>query len=179
MSSARFPLGGMGRGLAAGLAGTSAMTAWQELAAKLQRSGHGGSNSEEEASGSGARSATQKDPWEQAPAPAQVARLILKSLLGIEVGTDKIGLLTNVSHWGYGTSWGVVYGLVRRGRDRRTPFRRGLGFGCAVWALSYAELVPLGIYEPPWKYAPRELALDLSYHLVYGAGVGLGYAALS
>jgi hypothetical protein len=38
--------------------------------------------------------------------------------------------------------------------------------------------VPLGIYKPPWKYPPQELGLDLSYHLVYGAGVAAAYAAL-
>jgi hypothetical protein len=36
----------------------------------------------------------------------------------------------------------------------------------------------MGIHQPPWKYAPSELAMDLSYHLVYGAGVGTGEAVL-
>ena len=36
--------------------------------------------------------------------------------------------------------------------------------------MSYAELVPLGLYAPPWTYAPKDLALDWSYHLAYGAG---------
>ncbi len=35
-----------------------------------------------------------------------------------------------------------------------------------------------GLYEPPWKYPPKEFALDLSYHLVYGVGLGAAYAAL-
>ena len=29
----------------------------------------------------------------------------------------------------------------------------------------------MGLYDPPWKTPPAELALDLSYHLVYGAVV--------
>jgi hypothetical protein len=52
------------------------------------------------------------------------------------------------------------------------------GFGTAVWTASYAELVPLGIYEPPWKYPPADLALDLSYHVVYGVVVAVTCAAL-
>ena len=47
-----------------------------------------------------------------------------------------------------------------------------------MWGVSYATLVPLGIYEPPWKYPPKELAIDLSYHLVYGLGVAAAYRLL-
>jgi hypothetical protein len=54
----------------------------------------------------------------------------------------------------------------------------GVALGAGVWAASYAELVPLGVYEPPWKVPPDELALDLSYHLVYGVAVAGVFAAL-
>jgi len=36
----------------------------------------------------------------------------------------------------------------------------------------------MGLYQPPWKYSAEEVAMDLSFHLVYGVGVGAGYAAL-
>jgi hypothetical protein len=36
----------------------------------------------------------------------------------------------------------------------------------------------MGLYAPPWTYPPGELALDLSYHLVYGTGVAAAYRAL-
>ncbi len=85
---------------------------------------------------------------------------------------DKIGLLTNVMHWGYGTSWGGVYGAVMGNSARERPLGRGLGFGAWVWVMSYVQLVPLGLYDLPWKYPLSELALDLSYHLAYGAGLG-------
>ena len=39
--------------------------------------------------------------------------------------------------------------------------------------------VQLGLYEPPWKYPPTQLALDLSYHLVYGVGTQVGDALIS
>jgi hypothetical protein len=157
-----------GRGLVAGAAGTVVMTAWQEVSAKLQSSVGGGSKD-----GAGAR----RDPWAEAPAPAKVGRMILGGL-GYDVPVDKIGLLTSVMHWGYGTTWGAVYGGVmgKSGRDR--PLARGLVFGAWVWAMSYVQLVPLGIYEPPWKYSPQQLALDLSYHLAYGAGVGAAGALI-
>jgi hypothetical protein len=66
---------------------------------------------------------------------------------------------------------------VRRRDDYPLPV--GLGFGLGVWAASYAQLVPLGIYEPPWRYPAEELAEDLSYHAVYGLGVAGAYAALA
>ena len=156
----RTPLGAVLAGALAGIAGTGLMTVWQTAAAKLQSSGQSGSQPDVEPS----------DPWEEASAPAQVAQRIGEGVFKHPVSPTLIPLLTNVMHWGYGTSWGTVYGIVTVGR-RRSGVARGAGFGTAVWATSYAQLVPMGLYEPPWTYPPGELALDLSYHLVYGVGV--------
>jgi hypothetical protein len=148
------------------------MTAAQTLAMKPRRS----SGDEDAGAGTGP-SPEQQDPWEQAPAPAKVARKILEGVFDCEVPPKKIGLLTNAVHWGYGTSWGALYGLLP-GTAPVSPVRRGLMFGTAVWVMSYLTLVPMGIYRAPWRYPPGELALDLSYHLAYGAGVGTGFALI-
>ena len=161
------PLGAVARGLLAGAAGTAAMTGWQELAAKLQSSGDEGGGSSE----------PPKDPWEEAPAPAIVAKRVSEGVFHEDVPAEKIELLTNVTHWGYGTTWGAGYGLVA-GTVGRSTLRGGLAFGTGVWLASYAQLVPMGLYEPPWKYPPKELALDLSYHLVYGAATALAYGLI-
>jgi hypothetical protein len=152
------PLGAAARGLAAGAAGTGAMTAVQELLA----SGGGG--------------AQDGDPWQSAPAPAQLARRVVQGVLGRDIPPERIPLVTNVMHWGYGTAMGVGFGLIQ-GTVRRHVWRDGLVYGAALWALSYAELVPLGLYEPPWRYAPKTLARDLLYHLAYGAGLAAAYRA--
>ena len=144
------------------------MTAWQELAARLE-------SDEAESSSNGGPPA---DPWESAPAPAKVARKFAQDVLHRDVPPERIGLLTNVMHWGTGTGWGVVYGLLP-GRARRGPLLQGALFGTLVWASSYAQLVPMGIYELPWKYPPGVLGLDLSYHLVYGVGTGVGHRAIA
>jgi hypothetical protein len=157
------PLGALARGLAAGVAGTAAMTAWQELSARLQSSGDGPGQDE------------PSDPWESASVPAQVGRRIIEGVFQREAPPSWIGPLTQIMHWGYGTGWGAVYGLVA-GSRRLPPLRGGLAFGTVVWTLSYVQLVPMGLYEPPWRYGPSGLALDLSYHLAYGAGVGAGWA---
>jgi hypothetical protein len=161
------PRGALLRGALAGLAGTAAMTAWQGASTKLQAS-----NSAEP------QGDPPQDPWEEAPAPAKVAKRISEGIFHQDVPPELIPLLSNAMHWAYGTGWGVAYGLVAGGR-RGPAIRRGLAFGSAVWASSYAELVPMGIYEPPWKYEPEELALDLSYHLAYGLGTALASQLLS
>ena len=108
--------------------------------------------------------------WADAPAPAQVAKLIADRVgQGRRFTREDVPLLTNAMHWLYGASWGAVYAAAPGG---------GLAFGTAVWGAAYAELVPLGIYKPPWEYEPKELALDWSYHAVYGLGVAAAYAAL-
>jgi hypothetical protein len=143
------------------------MTAWQEASMKLQGSGDR----------AGQPSIEQRDPWEQAPTPAKVARKVLKNAFDLEVEPEQIGLLTNAMHWGYGTSWGALYGLVQTSAPA-PALRRGLLFGTGVWAMSYLTLIPMGLYKPPWEYPATELTLDVSYHLVYGAGLAAGFAAL-
>jgi uncharacterized membrane protein YagU involved in acid resistance len=143
------------RGIAAGILGTAAMTAAQVLPS-------GGSDDDSEPS------------WDEAPVPAQVARKIGEGVFGRKVSAAKIPLLTNVMHWGYGTGWGVVYSAVRRGESTR-PLRTGLLFGLGVWAMSYVQLVPMGLYEPPWEYSPKDIAMEVGYHVAYGAGVGVGH----
>lgn len=94
------------------------------------------------------------------------------------VPAEKIGLLTNLTHWGYGTAWGGVYGLIQ-GTVRANPAALGLLFGSGVWAMSYVELVPMGLYKSPWEYPRKTVVRDLSYHLVYGLAVAGAYRALA
>lgn len=165
----RTPLSAVARGVAAGIAGTGLMTAWQLLSARLQ-------SSAEEQSAEADQSGD--DPWESASAPAKVAKRISEGVLDQPVSADRIPLLTNAMHWGYGTAWGALYGIAAGGRSASGP-KAGLAFGTIVWLASYAQLVPMGLYEPPWKYAPKDIGMELSYHLVYGFGVAGAYAVLS
>lgn len=166
--STTTPLSAVSQGALAGLVGTGLMTAWQTLAAKLQNSGD-----EPEP-----QSDPPQDPWEQASAPAKVAKRVGEGVFKREVSADLIPLLTNAMHWGYGIGWATAYAIATAAR-RNSGLRRGAGFGATVWAMSYAQLVPMGLYEPPWKYPPKELALDLSYHLVYGVGVASAFKTIA
>ena len=158
------PLAALGRGLIAGTAGTVAMTAYQELVARLKGSSDSGAGE-------------QQDPWESAPAPAQVGRRLIEALFQTSLDARWAPVLTHTMHWLYGTLWGGVYALVEESRDEPGALA-GPVFGLTVWAMSYVQLVPMGLYEPPWRYPAKTLALDVSYHLVYGSGVGAAHAVL-
>jgi hypothetical protein len=165
------PLGALARGAVAGAAGTGLMTLAQTLPSKLQSNDDAG---EQEQGGQ----AQPQDPWEQASVPAKVARRVIEGILERRVPFERIGPLTNAMHWGYGTTWGAVYGLVQGTFDVRT-MRHGVAFGTAVWAMSYMQLVPMGLYEPPWAYPAKDIAMEIGYHLAYGVGTAAAFAALS
>jgi len=104
------PLNAVATGLAAGVVGTSFMTAGQELVARLRSAASDDAPESNE---------PPQDPWENASAPAKVAKRIGEGVLHKPVSPERIPLLTNVMHWGHGTSWGTVYGLAASSaRDR-------------------------------------------------------------
>jgi len=151
------------RAVLAGLAGTAAMTLHQELRSALK-------------DGSGSSGGEGGDPWEEAPAPAQVARMGLGAV-GVEPSPERIPLLTNLLHWGYGTAWGTAFALARPHLPG-SALALGPAFGLTMWGASYAQLVPLGLYEPPWTYDATTLANDVGYHLTFGTATALAATAL-
>ena len=159
------PIGAVAFGIGAGFIGTGFMTAWQETVARLKRH-----TTPKHMDG-------QEDPWARAPAPAQVGRRLVQAVLQRDVPPERIPLFTNAVHWGFGTMMGVAYGLVQS-TGRGKPLLRGPLFGLGVWAQSYATLVPMGLYKPPWQYPAKSIAKDVSYHLVYGSGTAAGYELL-
>ena len=160
------PFRAVARGVVAGVVGTACMTAVQEVFARRRR-----------ARASTTAQGERGDPWETAPAPALLAKRVIEGVTQRQVPVERISLLTNATHWGYGTALGSLYGLVE-GTVRPRPAVHGPLFGLGVWAWSYATLVPLGLYEPPWRYKAWSIAKDVSYHLAYGSGVAAGYALL-
>jgi uncharacterized membrane protein YagU involved in acid resistance len=153
------------RGLVAGLAGTAAMTLYQEAVARAR--------------GRSALAENLREPrtWAEAPAPAQLAKKVSEGVLHQRVVKRQAPLITNAMHWAYGVSLGIAYGLTVS-RLRVPALASGAAFGTAVWGVAYGMLSPLGIYEAPWRYPAKTLGIDLSYHLVYGVGVAAVYDAL-
>jgi Protein of unknown function (DUF1440) len=152
MRSCTTPLRVVARGLAAGAVGTAAMTAAQNAYLKAQG----------------------KEP---SSTPAEVGRRIIEGVLQRKVPEERMGLLNNVMHGLYGTSWGAVYGLLHASR-RSGPTRDGAAFFALVWGASLVHLPAMGLAPPVWEYPPEELASDAGFHVVYGIGVALAYEVL-
>ena len=146
------PLGAVIKGLFAGAVGTGVMTAYQLAAAKAM--GSGPSN-----------------------VPGEVGKRVLEGVFQREVSDEQVEQLTNPVHVIYGVSWGPLYGIVQSSLSRGSG-RHGLAFGTAVWGASLVQLPAMKLAPPVWEMSPSSIALDLSYHLVYGLGVAAGYAAI-
>lgn len=156
------------RGLAAGALGTSAMDLWL-----YWRYRYDGGN----APFVGWESSEGLTSWEDAPAPAVVAKRLLERVIPHEVSPRYARLLNNATHWGFGLVCGMGYGLLVGPRKPRVWY--GLPFGTAVWATGYAVLPLLGAYEPIWKYDLQTLEKDLSAHLVFGTATAAAVPILT
>jgi len=139
----------VGRGLVAGLLGTAAMTVSSTL--EMKRRGRPGSS-----------------------VPATAAAKVL----GVEpVGEREKARFSNLVHWGYGTAWGAVRGLLgATGLSGRRA--AGAHYG-AVWASELVMLPSLQIGVPPaWEWGWKEVAIDAFHHVVYAAATSAAYELL-
>src|ERR671914_159984 len=96
--------------------------------------------------------------------------------LGIKEFEDDLAQarFSDLSHWGYGTGWGVVRGLLgATGMPARkaTALHGGLVWGSAQVTLPALEIAPPAIFWPK-----EEIAIDAFHHAVYAAATGLAYA---
>jgi hypothetical protein len=163
------PIRAIVRGLVAGAVGTAAMDLL--LFARYRRGGGDAPFAEWEFSAAVTR-------WEDAPAPAQVGKRLVEGLFQIELGPERVPLVNNVMHWGYGIANAVQYAIVA-GSLPEPRIRYGPPFGAGVWASGYVILPAAGLYEPIWKYDVKTLTDDLSAHLVYGLVTATAFQVLS
>ena len=139
----------IGTGLLAGFAGTAAMTASSTLEARLR-----------------GRSASS--------APARATA----KALGIAEFEDERAKarFNDLSHWGYGTAWGVVRGLLSW--LGMPPGRATAAHGAAIYGAAQITLPALDIVPPAIFWPKQEIAIDAFHHAVYTLATGLAYAAL-
>jgi hypothetical protein len=135
----------VGKGLFAGLAGTAVMTVSSTLEANL--SGRGPSST---------------------PADA------LSAALGVrpedEAGEQR---LNTVAHWGYGTAWGAVRGLIGA-TGTRGPMACLLHFA-TVWGGEQVVLPSLAVGSPTPEYGAKATATDVLHHTVYAIATSVAY----
>ncbi|MFL5864018.1 MAG: hypothetical protein ACJ780_25145 [Solirubrobacteraceae bacterium] len=136
----------IGKGLVAGFAGTAAMTVSSTLEAKLRK----------------------RQP---STAPARATA----KALGIAAFEDAIAQarFNDLSHWGYGTGWGVVRGLLDAAGLR--PAKATAAHGAAVWGSAQVTLPALEVAPPAIFWAKQEVAIDAFHHSVYAIATGLAY----
>jgi hypothetical protein len=140
---------GIGKGLVAGFAGTAAMTVSSTLEARLRRR-----------------------PASSAPARATAKVLGIKEFDG-DVAQARFN---DLSHWGYGTGWGVVRGLLAAAG--LSPRAATAAHGAAIYGAAQVTLPALEI-APPVVFWPREeIAIDAFHHAVYTAATGLAYVLI-
>jgi hypothetical protein len=140
----------VGKGLAAGLVGTAAMTISSTLEAKLRKR-------------------------QLSNAPAQAA----EKVLGIEKFESPAAesRFSNLVHWGYGTGWGAVRGLL--GSTPLPPKAANAAHGAAVWGQAVVMLPTLDVAPPINLWGKNEIAIDIFHHAVYATATGVAYEALS
>ena len=137
-----------GKGLFAGLAGTAAMTVSSTAEMKLS-----------------ARGASET--------PAQAAEKVLDVEPNDE---DSEARFSNLVHWGYGTGWGGVRGLLASaGLSGPTATVAHLAL---VWGAEQVVLPALNVSAPVFKYGSKATATDLLHHTVYATPTGLAYSYL-
>ena len=139
----------IGRGLVAGFAGTAAMTLSSTLEAR----------------------------WRGRPASSAPARATAK-VLGIASFEDDhaAARFNDLSHWGYGTGWGVVRGVLSA--LGLSPRAATLAHGAAVYGAAQVTLPALYIAPPAIFWPKQEIAIDAFHHAIYAAATGGAYALL-
>ena len=150
MNTAEKIANSIGKGLVAGVAGTAAMTVSNTIEAKLRG---------------------------RAPSSAP-ARATAKAL-GIATFEDAIAQarFNDLSHWGYGTGWGIVRGLLDAAG--LPPKKATAAHGAPVWGSAQVTLPALDIAPPAVFWGKEEIAIDAFHHTVYALATGVAYELLS
>ena len=137
------------KGVAAGAVGTGVMTGYQMAQTKLQ---------------GGAPSTTPADAVE-------------KTFPVSTSGKQEKMRLASLTHWGYGTAWGAVRGLL--GATGMSGTVASTVFFGLVWGSALTMLPALDLAPKPQEWGPKALGEDALMHGIYATAVGLAYEAMS
>ncbi|MGH2654107.1 MAG: hypothetical protein ACRDHV_07130 [Actinomycetota bacterium] len=111
---------------------------------------------------------------EPSTAPGRAANRLLR-LVGVpELKGPPLHVLSDVTHWAYGTAWGVVFWLLVDVAGLSLPTAGPLFF-LIVWGTAQVQLPLLGIAPPSWRWGIKEVLIDLWHHVVYAAATVGGW----
>jgi len=137
----------IGKGLIAGFAGTIAITISQMIEMRITK-----------------RKASN------APAKA------VEKALHIEATPGNKEEFSNEVHWVYGTSWGVMRGLLSMAGLKgfaATSFHLA-----SIWGTAVNIQPKLDIAPPLSEWEPKDIAIDILHHAVYAIVAGLVFDAI-
>ncbi len=140
--------GRIGRGMLAGMVGTAAMTASAMIEMRLRER-------------------------ESSTTPAKAAEEVFDFEADSEASEERISMAV---HWGYGTAWGAVRGMLDV-LGFRGHLASVLHFG-AIWPAGLVMLPALRVAPPLIDWEPQELAVDGFHHAVYAFATGVTYDVL-
>ncbi len=140
----------VGRGLLAGFAGTAAMTVSSTLEARLR-----------------------------GRAPSSAPARATAKVLGISEFESDLAKarFSDLSHWGYGTGWGVVRGLLATAG--LSPRAATAAHGAAIYGAAQVTLPVLDVAPPVVFWPKEEIAIDAFHHAVYTAATGMAYELIA
>ena len=139
----------VGRGLLAGVAGTAAMTVSSTLEARLR-----------------------------GRAPSSAPARATAKVLGISEFESDLAKarFSDLSHWGYGTGWGVVRGLLAAAG--LSPRAATAAHGAAIYGAAQVTLPALDVAPPVVFWPKEEIAIDAFHHAVYTLATGLAFGLI-
>ena len=138
-----------GKGLFAGLAGTLAITASQMIEMKIRGR-------------------------EPSSSPADAAGKVL----GVApTGEEEKQRFSQIVHFGYGTAWGGVRGLLAA-MGLPAPAATAIHFA-AVSGAAMIMLPALKVAPPVSEWGTEEIAVNTLHHLVYALAAGAAYEKLN
>ncbi len=111
-------------------------------------------------------------PGEPVP-PAVMASKLLEIFSGSPLLPSKELLATQIFHWTFSVSVGVLYGVLAE-RFPRVTLGRGVVFGVVLCLATHETLLPACGFSLPWREIPlKEHLSELSTHALFGLCVEL------
>jgi hypothetical protein len=92
--------------------------------------------------------------------------------------SDVLGPAGMATHLAYGSSWGLLFGLLQA-TYRRPAGLSGVLYGLLVWLVGPAALVPaMRLLRKPWEESPQRTGTLLGAHIAYGLALAGAFEAL-